>query len=84
MWLVSLAQPHPVNNIKNSNCNVIFDAYRKERVKKVLKKNPLRNIRVMQRLNPYAAVAKRNAILNEEKQKKARQTLYDQRRGVST
>ncbi len=38
----------------------------------------------MQRLNPYASVAKRNAILNEEKQKKARQTLYDQRRGVST
>jgi large subunit ribosomal protein L4e len=57
---------------------------KKERVKKVLKKNPLRNIRVMQRLNPYAAVAKRNAILTEQKQKKARQTLYDQRRGIAT
>ena len=35
--------------------------------RKVLKKNPLKNVRVMLRLNPYAAVQKRAAILTEEK-----------------
>merc|ERR1719210_746498 len=52
--------------------------------RRVLKKNPLKNARVMQRLNPYAAVQKRNAILTEEKRKREKQAILDKRRGIST
>ena len=51
--------------------------------RKELKKNPLRNIRTMVRLNPYAAVQRRNAILTEEKRKREKQAILDKRRGVS-
>ena len=37
----------------------------------------------MIRLNPYAAVQRRNAILTEEKRKREKQILMDKRRGVS-
>merc|ERR1711993_34940 len=52
-------------------------------VRRVLKKNPLTNARVMQRLNPYAAVQKRNAILTEEKRKREKQAILDKRRGIA-
>merc|ERR1711878_6738 len=52
-------------------------------VRRVLKKNPLKNARVMQRLNPYAAVQKRNAILTEEKRKREKQAILDKRRGIA-
>merc|ERR1712142_1070152 len=52
-------------------------------VRRVLKKNPLKNARVMQRLNPYAAVQKRNAILTEQKRKREKQAILDKRRGIA-
>merc|ERR1719166_910352 len=52
--------------------------------RRILKKNPLKNARVMQRLNPYAAVQKRNAILTEQKRKREKQAILDKRRGIST
>jgi len=52
--------------------------------RKVLKKNPLKNIRVMLRLNPYAKTAKRHAKLFEERRAKAKQELLDKKRGIST
>jgi len=55
----------------------------REQAKKVLKKNPLRNIRTMLRLNPYAAVQKRNAILTNQQRREERQKLRDQRRGIA-
>ncbi|XP_073425005.1 large ribosomal subunit protein uL4 [Dendrobates tinctorius] len=44
-----------------------------------LKKNPLKNLRVMLRLNPYAKTAKRNAILRQAENFKKRQ---DKRKAV--
>jgi len=52
--------------------------------RKVLKKNPLKNIRVMMRLNPYAKTAKRHAKIAEERRVKAKQELLDKKRGIST
>lgn len=52
-------------------------------MRRVLKKNPLKNIRTMIRLNPYAAVQKRNAILTQERQKKNKEKMLNQKRGVS-
>jgi len=48
----------------------------------VLKKNPLKNIRVMMKLNPYAAVQKRNAVLMEEKRKRDREEKIMKKRGL--
>ena len=47
-----------------------------------IKPNPLRNLRVMLKLNPYVAVAKRSAILLEEKRKKEKENLLAKKRGV--
>ncbi|XP_073474403.1 large ribosomal subunit protein uL4 [Aquarana catesbeiana] len=38
-----------------------------------LKKNPLKNLRIMMRLNPYAKTAKRNAILRQQENIKTKQ-----------
>ncbi|XP_076354744.1 ribosomal protein L4 [Tachypleus tridentatus] len=47
-----------------------------------LKKNPLKNIRVMLRLNPYAAVTRRNTILNAERRKKMKAAILAKKRGL--
>merc|ERR1719402_480929 len=66
--------------LKSEEIQQAVRAPQKEKTRKIIKKNPLKNARVMQRLNPYAAVAKRNAILTEERQKKARQAVVEARR----
>jgi len=50
----------------------------------VLKRNPLKNIAVMARLNPYAVVQKKIAKAVELQHKKARQEKFDARRGITT
>jgi len=49
----------------------------------ILKKNPLKNIRVMLRLNPYVAVLKRKAYLFNEKKRKERAILLMKKRGIA-
>lgn len=70
--------------LKSEEIQNAIRAPNKERQRRVLKKNPLSNIRTMIRLNPYAAVQKRNALLTQEKQKKNKQRLLDQKRGIAT
>lgn len=60
--------------------NAITSAKKVER-KPRLKKNPLRNVKVMVRLNPYAAVLKRAAILAKER-KERRAKLVSEKRGA--
>ncbi|MRA75750.1 hypothetical protein GH868_29900, partial [Bacillus thuringiensis] len=50
----------------------------------VLKRNPLKNLRIMMRLNPYAGVQKKTAKLVEAERKKQKQARSDQRRGIAT
>lgn len=56
--------------------------YRKKVVRRVRRLNPLTNTRAMLRLNPYAAVLKRQAILQAEKRKLAREEELAKKRGV--
>merc|ERR1712142_377758 len=51
--------------------------------RKVLKKNPLKNIRVMFRLNPYAQVEKRAAKLAQERAKQSREEVVNKKRGIA-
>jgi len=48
----------------------------------ILKKNPLKNTRIMLKLNPYAEVQKRNAVLANEKSRLARASAIAKRRGL--
>merc|ERR1711944_308254 len=68
--------------LKSEEIQSAVRAPKKEKIRRVVKKNPLKNVRVMQRLNPYAAVAKRNAILTEEARKKAKEAAAAKRRGM--
>ena len=61
---------------------LFFVAYRKERKVASMKKNPLKNKRVMNRLNPYAIAEKAAAKNVIEQRKRARQAKLDAKRGV--
>ena len=52
--------------------------------RRVLKKNPLKNFRVMMRLNPYAVVEKKASQHLQEKRRLAKEQAYNKRRGVSS
>merc|ERR1712244_153662 len=69
--------------LKSEEIRKVLRAPDRKVSKAVLKMNPLKNVRVMQRLNPYAAVAKRNAILTEEARKKAKEAAAAKRRGLA-
>lgn len=56
---------------------------RRLKVRRILKKNPLKNSRVMAKLNPYAGVQKKAARLVQEKRKAEKQQKLDAQRGVS-
>jgi len=62
---------------------VLRPAKRKSK-RATLKKNPLKNVGVMLRLNPYAKTLKRNAILSEERRQKAKQEALNKKRGIET
>lgn len=46
-----------------------------------LKKNPLKNLYVMLRLNPYAKSLRRQQLLLEQRRKKEKQAIADKQRG---
>ncbi|XP_041369371.1 60S ribosomal protein L4-like [Gigantopelta aegis] len=56
----------------------------REAKRRVLKKNPLKNYRVMVRLNPYALVQKRAAAYIEARHKYLRQVGINKKRGIKT
>lgn len=58
-------------------------AIRKKVVRRVRRLNPLNNAKALIRLNPYAAVLKRQAILSAQKRSLAREELLAKKRGVS-
>jgi len=61
-----------------------FSVDRKVKKRRVLKRNPLKHIAVMQRLNPYAVAQKSIAKAVEASRKKLKQELMDAKRGVSS
>lgn len=68
--------------INSEEIKKVIRGPRRVQPRKSIKANPLKNIRAMLTLNPYAATAKRNAILTQEKQKRAREALIAKKRGM--
>ena len=63
--------------------NLIFFFFRKEVHRRILKKNPLKNFRVMVRLNPYAKHANKQAKYVESTRARAKEAALNKKRGVS-
>lgn len=61
----------------------LFLISRKKVIRRVRRLNPLTNTRAMLKLNPYAAVVKRQAILSAQKRRLARFEELAKKRGVS-
>jgi len=70
--------------LKSQEIQSVLRAPKKDRSRRILKKNPLTNVQAMDKLNPYAKVQKRQALLTEAKRKRDRQRVLDQRRGIAT
>lgn len=69
--------------LKSDEIQAVLRAPIKENKKRVLKKNPLKNLRVMNRLNPYDKVMRKAAKEQELRQKRARSGVVDAKRGTA-
>lgn len=68
--------------LKSEEIRKVLRAPRKRVVRSVKKLNPLSNTRAMLRLNPYAAVLKRAAILQAKKRQQERDVILAEKRGI--
>lgn len=68
--------------LKDSRIRKVLRPANKKVERYVLKKNPLKNIRVMLKLNPYAAVLRRRQYLHSERKKVKEQQLA-RKRGIA-
>ena len=59
----------------------IDSIFRTTIVRRTVKRNPLKNPLVMKKLNPYSAVLKKYARLNNERRRAARLVLQKKRKG---
>jgi len=67
--------------LKSEEIRKVLRAPNRKVNRAVLKTNPLKNIRTMLQLNPYAAVAKKNAELTDAKNLRAKAALVAQKSG---
>ncbi|KOC63648.1 60S ribosomal protein L4 [Habropoda laboriosa] len=68
--------------LKAEEIRKVLRAPRHKVVRSIKKLNPLTNTRAMLRLNPYAAVLKRAAILTAKKRQQDREVLLAEKRGI--
>ncbi|KAL1565966.1 60S ribosomal protein L4A [Salvia divinorum] len=66
--------------INSDEVQSVVKPIKKELKRAPLKKNPLKNLNVMLKLNPYAKAAKRMALLAEAQRVKAKQDKLDKKR----
>ncbi|XP_071733969.1 large ribosomal subunit protein uL4-like [Rutidosis leptorrhynchoides] len=66
--------------INSDEVQSVVKPIKKEVKRAPMKKNPLKNLNTMLRLNPYAKTAKRMALLAEEQRKKSKQEKLDKKR----
>ncbi|XP_041983889.1 60S ribosomal protein L4 [Aricia agestis] len=83
----NLPQPKMANTdlsrlLKSEEIRKVLRAPNKRVVRATRKLNPLTNTRAMLRLNPYAAVLKRKAVLDQEKTNNKRALVLAEKRGI--
>ncbi|KAH0455376.1 hypothetical protein IEQ34_015408 [Dendrobium chrysotoxum] len=70
--------------INSDEVQSVVKPINKDVKRRALKKNPLKNLGTMLRLNPYAKTAKRMALLAEKQRVKAKQEKLDKKRSPLT
>ena len=70
--------------INSDEVQSVVKPINKDVKRKTLKKNPLKNLGTMLKLNPYAKTAKRMALLAEKQRVKAKQEKLDKKRNPLT
>ncbi|KAL4228249.1 60S ribosomal protein L4 [Mactra antiquata] len=70
--------------LKSDEIQAVLRAPTKQSKRRILKKNPLKNTRVMSRLNPYDKVVRKAAQEMEQRRKRARSGAVDAKRGVDS
>nr|UFX34160.1 60S ribosomal protein L4 [Henosepilachna vigintioctomaculata] len=83
----TLPQPKMANTdlsrlLKSEEIRKVLRPPQKKVVRRVRRLNPLTNTKAMLRLNPYAAVLKRQAILSAQKRQLQREEILAKKRGV--
>uniref|UniRef100_A0A023GM69 Putative ribosomal protein n=1 Tax=Amblyomma triste TaxID=251400 RepID=A0A023GM69_AMBTT len=83
----NLPKPQMTNSdinriLKSEEIRHLLRAPQRRVKRRTQKKNPLKNINAMLRLNPYAAVTRRAAILLNQKRKLKKQLLIAEKKGV--
>ncbi|KAK8783685.1 ribosomal protein L4 [Amblyomma americanum] len=83
----NLPKPQMTNSdinriLKSEEIRHLLRAPQRRVARRTQKKNPLKNINAMLRLNPYAAVTRRAAVLLNQKRKLKRQLLIAEKKGV--
>uniref|UniRef100_A0A023FK19 Putative ribosomal protein n=1 Tax=Amblyomma cajennense TaxID=34607 RepID=A0A023FK19_AMBCJ len=83
----NLPKPQMTNSdinriLKSEEIRHILRAPQRRVTRRTQKKNPLKNANAMLRLNPYAAVTRRAAVLLNQKRKLKRQLLIAEKKGV--
>ncbi|XP_030749547.1 60S ribosomal protein L4 [Sitophilus oryzae] len=68
---------------KSEEIRAVLRAPQKKIVRRVRRLNPLNNTRALLALNPYAAVLKRQAVLDDKKRSLAREELLAKKRGIT-
>jgi len=68
--------------LKSDEIQSVIREPKKEIRRRVLKKNPLKNYRVMVRLNPYAKHAKKQAAYIETIRKRSKEEILNKKRGI--
>ncbi|KAF5269325.1 hypothetical protein FQR65_LT02627 [Abscondita terminalis] len=84
----NLPQPKMANTdlsrlLKSDEIRKVLRKPHNKVVRRVRRLNPLTNVRAMLRLNPYAAVLKRHAILTAQKRKLGRELALAKKRGIT-
>merc|ERR1712002_1407933 len=69
--------------LKSEEIRAVLRAPNRKVKRAVVKTNPLKNIRTMLQLNPYAAVAKKNAELTDAKNLRAKAALVAKKSGTA-
>ncbi|XP_076465725.1 large ribosomal subunit protein uL4-like [Babylonia areolata] len=70
--------------LKSEEIKAALRAPKKEVTRRILKKNPLKNKRVMIRLNPYAKAASKAAQAVEQSRLRKKEELLNKKRGIKT
>ena len=88
VYLFSLPQhkmtmPDLARLINSDEIQSVIRAAKPRARRATIKKNPLKNSAIMARLNPYAAITKRAAIVSQERRAAAKDKALEKKRGIA-